>query len=353
MKWKTFELTKFIEFIFNQKVDFGDKRYSQINNDFSKFIKTGESYYECGNLVYCYKQEEYKKKRRYIYYNSEFKGGIGSIDDDKTRERQKQLNDVECHHFRTYVNGFNSNSNSDKGGEIIMSASEEVVKQYNDNFTASDLHKDADGLKDCNADSITNAIQNINSRIVDLGKQNAQTPIPTFQDDKSKLDLVLKYSEYIQTTHRLKVKAKKYTIKSFEKWFWDIAKDNTETIKQRKLIVADLTRLKTAYEQSAPFLKGRIDFYSVLSQAVKDKKKQDGDDKPGTNEDRVVCNEKMWNTFLGFASNRELRIGDEIIRTDGSDIGLTKNAAVREFISKNHKEKDYRQQIELAAKRAG
>ena len=58
MKWKIFELAKFIEFIFNQKVEFGDERYSQINNDFSKFIKTGESYYECGKLVYHYKQEE-------------------------------------------------------------------------------------------------------------------------------------------------------------------------------------------------------------------------------------------------------------------------------------------------------
>lgn len=353
MKWKIFELAKFIEFIFNQKVEFGDERYSQINNDFSKFIKTGESYYECGKLVYHYKQEENKKVCRYIYYNSEFKDGVGYIDDDETRERQKHLNKVECHHFTTYIKGFNSNSNSDKGGEITMSASEEVVKEYNDSFTASDLYDDANGLSGCNVKMIANVIQNINSKIVDLGKVNAKTPSATFQDEKAKLDVVLKYSEYIQTTHRLKSNSgKDYTIKNFEKWFWDISKDNSETVKQRKIIVEELTNLKTAYEQSAPYVKGRIDFYSVLYQAVKDKKKQDGDNKKGKPGDRVVCNESMWNTFLGFAGKRDLQIGDKVYRTDGSDINLTKDDDLRSFISKNHKEKDYRQLVDEAAKKA-
>ena len=347
--WKKFPLRDFPR-IYIKDLKSIENSINDIQNDFElKYKKDLDTDYECEYLVYYQEDsiQEGKNKPRYLYHYGEYADGEPTLPDEINSRYEEIRNNSSDNFLKIF------NNNSDKGGEIIMSASEEVIKQYNNSFTASDLHSDANGLRDCNIDSITIAIQNINSKIVELGKANAQTPSPTFQEDKSKLDLVLKYSEYIQTTHRLKAKAKSYTIKSFEKWFWDIAKDNTETKKQRKLVVAELSKLKTAYEQSAPFLKGKIDFYSVLSQAIKDKKKEDGDDKPGKKDERVVCNEKMWNTFLGFASNRELRIGNEIIRTDGSDIGLTKNAAVREFISKKHKEKDYRQQIELAAKRAG
>ena len=141
LKWKRFELSKFVGFIFDEKIDSLDKRYFQINNDFSKFINGGESYYECQNLVYFHKQKT-PKNNRFIYFKSEFDDGIEYIDDDKSRERQQELKDIKCHRLKTYLTNYNKSKQKWVGNNIMTPEQVtklELIKKSDMYFAATTL----------------------------------------------------------------------------------------------------------------------------------------------------------------------------------------------------------------------